>query len=83
MGTPVNVPGQRPRISPVPVSPRIGGICLLFGTADSIYRFMLAKVYSQAVYGIDAFQVEVEVDVSGGAKEIFNMMCANAPNGVN
>lgn len=32
---------------------------------------MHAKVYSQSVYGVDAFQVEVEVDVSGG-KTSFN-----------
>jgi len=27
---------------------------------------MLAKVYSAAVFGVDAYQVEVEVDLSGG-----------------
>jgi magnesium chelatase family protein len=32
---------------------------------------MLARVFSQAVYGVDAFLVEVEVDVSGG-KDQFN-----------
>jgi magnesium chelatase family protein len=32
---------------------------------------MVAKVFSQAVYGVDAFQVEVEVHVSSG-KEAFN-----------
>lgn len=32
---------------------------------------MLAKVFSQTVFGVDAFRVDVEVDVSGG-KEAFN-----------
>lgn len=33
---------------------------------------MLAKLYSQSVYGIDAFKVDVEVDVSPGSKYQFN-----------
>ncbi len=32
---------------------------------------MLAKVFSQAVFGVEAFRIDVEVDVSGG-KEVFN-----------
>lgn len=32
---------------------------------------MLAKVFSQAVYGVDAMRVDVEVNISGGEKETF------------
>jgi len=36
---------------------------------------MLAKVFSYVVFGVDSFQVEVEVDVSpGGDKSIFNIV---------
>ncbi len=35
---------------------------------------MLAKVFSYVVFGVDSFQVEVEVDVSSGQKETFNIV---------
>ena len=31
---------------------------------------MLAKIYSAAVYGVDAYEVEIEVNVGGGTPNI-------------
>src|SRR6266513_5069102 len=33
---------------------------------DSLTRSMLAKIYSAAVYGVDAYEVEIEVNTGGG-----------------
>src|SRR5439155_19793173 len=32
---------------------------------DSLTRSMLAKIYSAAVYGVDAYEVEIEVNTGG------------------
>ncbi len=31
---------------------------------------MLAKIYSAAVYGVDAYEVEIEVNGAGGAGRV-------------
>jgi len=38
---------------------------------DNLTSEMLAKIYSAAVYGVDAYEVEVEVNGAGGEPKIF------------
>jgi hypothetical protein len=36
---------------------------------------MLAKIYSAAVYGIDAYEVEIEVNGAGGIRRSSSSAC--------
>ena len=50
------------------VASHFRGIFGAFRRSDflQLCRYMLAKIYSAAVYGVDAYEVEIEVNGAGG-----------------